>query len=118
MSTPLTNLPNIGKAIAADLVSIGINSASDFVGRDPLEIFDALKGPMGYRHDPCVYYTLLSVQHFLIEGNTLPWWKFTAQGKEDLAQRHPRNIDERLRGPVFTLNSKTPAPHPRAAQNR
>jgi DNA transformation protein len=91
MSTPLTDLPNIGKAIAADLASIGINSASDLVDRDPLTIFNALREPMGHRHDPCIYYTLLSVQHFLIEGECLPWWKFTIQGKADLARQHPFN---------------------------
>jgi DNA transformation protein len=118
MFTPLTELPNIGKAIAADLVSIGINSASDLVGRDSLAIFNALKEPMGLRHDPCVYYTLLSVQHFLITGDSLPWWKFTAQGKANLAQQNPSNLDERLGEPVFMLSSKTPAPRPRAAKSR
>jgi DNA transformation protein len=118
MSTPLTDLPNIGKAIAADLVSIGINSASDLVDHDSLAIFNGLRKPMGRRHDPCVYYTLLSVQHFLIEGDCLPWWKFTAQGKADLAQQHPPNTNERARGSVFMLSSKTPVPRQGAGQSR
>ncbi len=40
---------------------------------------------MGHRHDPCVYYTRLSVKHFRDTGESLPWWKFTAKGKADLA---------------------------------
>ena len=80
----LTKLPNVGKAIALDLVSIGVNSPNDFRGREPMDMFNALKVPMGKRYDPCVYYTLLSVKHFLDTGERLPWWSFTARGKADL----------------------------------
>jgi len=84
MLTELTTLPNIGKAIATDLLAIGIGSLDDFKGNDALKIFNDLKSVMGHRHDPCVYYTLLSVEHFLNTGESLPWWKFTAKGKADL----------------------------------
>ena len=84
MLLTLTDLPNVGKAIALDLVSIGVNSPDDFGGREPMDMFNALKVPMGKRHDPCVYYTLLSVKHFLDTGERLPWWSFTARGKADL----------------------------------
>ena len=80
----LTDLPNVGKTIALDLVSIGVNIPDDFRGREPMDMFNALKVPMGKRHDPCVYYTLLSVKHFLDTGERLPWWSFTARGKADL----------------------------------
>ena len=83
----LTELPNIGKAIAADLVSIGICFPNDFDGRDALGIYNDLKEVMGRRHDPCVYYTLLSVKHFIESGESLPWWTFTVQGKKDLAMK-------------------------------
>jgi hypothetical protein len=85
MPTNLTSLPNIGEAIAADLQAIGIGSPNDFKGNDPLQIFNDLKAVMGRRHDPCVYYTLLSVKHFMDTGESLPWWKFTEKGKADLA---------------------------------
>ena len=84
MNNSLTDLPNIGKAIASDLKKIGISSSSDLEKRNPLSVFDELRTVMGHRHDPCVYYTLLSVQHFLQTGESLPWWKFTEQGKIDL----------------------------------
>lgn len=87
MLTKLTDLPNIGKAIAADLVSLGIDSSDDLKGLSPLEVFNDLKGVMGNRHDPCVYYTLLSIEHFMKTGESLPWWRFTAQGKVDLAMQ-------------------------------
>lgn len=84
MLTKLTALPNIGKAIAGDLLALGISSPDDFKGNDVLKIFNDLKAVMGQRHDPCVYYTLLSVKHFIDSGESLPWWEFTAKGKADL----------------------------------
>jgi Pathogenicity locus len=85
MLTKLTDLPNIGNAIAADLIAIGICSPADLDGQNLLKIFNELKTVMGHRHDPCVYYTLLSVKHFMQTGESLPWWNFTAKGKSDLA---------------------------------
>jgi DNA transformation protein len=85
MLTKLTDLPNIGIAIAADLEKIGIGSPDDFNGRDMLTIFNDLKLVMDRRHDPCVYYTLLAVKHFMETGVSKPWWHFTLQGEGDLA---------------------------------
>lgn len=78
----LEDLPNIGKAIAADLRRIGILHPEQLAKQDPLETFRALTPVMGHRHDPCVLYTLMSVQHFLDSDEVLPWWNFTARGKE------------------------------------
>jgi DNA transformation protein len=69
MVANLTDLPKIGKAIAADLMSIGIGLPEDLEGRDPLKMFNELKVTMGHRYDPCVYYTLLSVQHSMTKAN-------------------------------------------------
>lgn len=86
MLTKLTDLPSVGKAVASDLVSIGICAPNDFKGRDMLIIFnDLTKMVMGRRHDPCVYCTLLSVRHFLDTNEALPWWQFTTKGKADMA---------------------------------
>ncbi len=77
----LEDLPNIGKAIAADLRGIGIVHPDQLARREPIAIFLELSEVMGHRLDPCVLYTLLSVKHFLDCGEALPWWKFTAEGK-------------------------------------
>ena len=81
----LEDLPNIGKSIAADLRGLGIMSPQQLAARDPLATYLALGGPMGKRHDPCVYYTLLAAEHFLKTGERLSWWTFTTQGKAQLA---------------------------------
>ena len=80
-TTQLEDLPNIGKSIAADLRSIGILWPDQLAERDPLAVFRELSKVMGKRHDPCVLYTLLSAKHFFECGEALPWWNFTAEGK-------------------------------------
>lgn len=79
--TQLEDLPNIGKAIAADLRRIGIVRPDQLAIREPMAIYRELSESMGHRHDPCVLYTLISVKHFLESGESLPWWNFTAEGK-------------------------------------
>jgi DNA transformation protein len=78
----LEDLPNVGKAIAADLRRIGIVRPDQLARRQPIAIFRELSEIMGHRHDPCVLYTLISVKHFLVSGEALPWWNFTAEGKD------------------------------------
>lgn len=80
----LEDLPNIGKKLASDLRRVGISRPHDLLGREPRLLFAELLPVMGHRHDPCVLYTLLAVQHFLQNSEALPWWKFTAKGKEIL----------------------------------
>ena len=89
MRTPQTNpprklegIPNIGKAIAADLRCIGILTPAQLAEREPLATYRALADTMGQRHDPCVLYTLIAADHFLRHGESIPWWKFSAQGRE------------------------------------
>lgn len=77
----LEDLPNIGKAIAADLRRIGILRPDQLAKCKPIAIFRELSTVMGHRHDPCVLYTLISVRHFLESGEALPWWNFINEGK-------------------------------------
>lgn len=80
----LEDLPNIGKAIAADLRRINIFRPEQLARREPIAIFEELSEVIGHRQDPCVLYTLLAAKHFLDCGEVLPWWKFTAEGKNIL----------------------------------
>jgi len=77
----LEDLPNIGKSIAGDLRSLGINTPADLAKCDPLSTYNLLSDSMGKRHDPCVLYTLMAAKHFLESGESIAWWKFTEQGK-------------------------------------
>jgi hypothetical protein len=86
----LEDLPNIGRNIANDLRAIGIKSPVELRKRVPLAVFNDLKDTMGRRHDPCVFYTLLSVKHFFDTAESLPWWRFTAQGRKTLSARRKK----------------------------
>jgi hypothetical protein len=77
----LTDIPNIGKAMAADLLGLGIETPEGVRLMDPLKAYDALRDPMGRRHDPCVLDTFLAAHDFMNGGPAQPWWKFTEQRK-------------------------------------
>ena len=77
----LTDIPNIGRSIAADLVQAGIRTPQDVRSMDPAAIYEALRTPMGQRHDPCVLDVFLAAHDFMNGGAVRPWWAFTAQRK-------------------------------------
>lgn len=77
----LEDLPNIGKAMATDLRLIGIHAPKQLIGRDALDLYDALCMETGMRHDPCVIDVFMSVVSFMNGGPALPWWAFTAERK-------------------------------------
>ena len=86
----LEDIPNIGKSIASDLRGLGILNPQQLARHDPLRTYLSLSDSMGHRHDPCVLYTLMAAKHFLESGESVAWWKFTEQGKKQLAA-HPKN---------------------------
>lgn len=81
----LEDLPNIGKAMAADLRLIGIHRPEQLIGRDAFEMHETLCAKTGRRHDPCVIDVFMSVVHFANGGEALPWWNFTDERKRRLS---------------------------------
>ncbi len=77
----LEDLPNIGKATAASLRSIGITSPQQLIGKDPFRMYKALCERMSARQDPCVLDVFMSIVHFMRGGDALPWWLFTSERK-------------------------------------
>jgi Pathogenicity locus len=73
----LEHLPNIGKAIATDLRSIGIERPDQLKIREPLDVFNELANVMGHRHDPCLLDVLISAKRFLEGEPAKPWWSYT-----------------------------------------
>ena len=78
----LTDLPNIGKAMAADLKLIGIDHPQKLIGKDPFKLYVNLCRKTGTKQDPCVLDVFMSVVHFMNGGKPLPWWSFTAKRKK------------------------------------
>lgn len=81
----LTDLPNIGKAGAADLRLLGITHPTQLQGKCPFELYTALCEITGVRHDPCVLDVLMSVTRFMSGEAPRPWWDYTAERKRLLA---------------------------------
>lgn len=87
----LTDIPNIGVSLAADLQSVGIHTPMDVKQMDPLVAYESLRGPMGQRHDPCVLDTLMAACKFMNGGPRQPWWDFT-QERKALLEKHDRKL--------------------------
>lgn len=77
----LQDLPNVGPAIARDLELIGISRPQQLVGKDPLRLYQRLCQERGYRQDPCVLDTFISLTRFMGGEEPQPWWAYTAERK-------------------------------------
>ena len=79
--TRLTDLPNIGKSIAADLELLGIKEPAQLAGKSPYEMYDRLCRKTRTVHDPCLLDTFISITRFMNGEPPRPWWHFTAERK-------------------------------------
>ncbi|NEX11131.1 MAG: mitomycin resistance protein [Prosthecochloris sp.] len=78
----LTDLPNIGPALADDLRLIGIERPLDLVGRSPVELYHALSSITGTRQDPCVLDVFISITRFMEGEEPRPWWHYSTERKK------------------------------------
>lgn len=91
----LTDLPNVGKASAADLRLLGIETPDQLIGRCPFEMFESLCAKTAIRHDPCVIDVFMSITRFMAGEDARVWWDYTnarkillaAQGLESSSAR-------------------------------
>jgi len=77
----LTDLPNIGPALAKELRFIGIETPQQLKGRDPRELYNKLCTKSGKRHDPCVLDVFMSITDFMNGGEPRVWWDYTKERK-------------------------------------
>ena len=77
----LTDLPNVGPAIAKDLESLNIKSPLQLVGKDPVRLYTRLCNKRGARQDPCVLDVLISITRFMDGEAPKVWWHYTAERK-------------------------------------
>jgi len=78
----LTDLPNIGKAGAADLLLIGVHQPADLIGQCPFDMYWRLCEVTGAILDPCVIDVFMSITSFMDGNEPRVWWDFTANRKE------------------------------------
>ena len=77
----MSDLPNIGKAISADLEKIGLTHPKQLIGKDAYELYKLLCAKLGGRQDYCVIDVYLSAISYMEGGKALPWWLFTEERK-------------------------------------
>ncbi|MBW3531125.1 helix-hairpin-helix domain-containing protein [Shewanella sp. SM72] len=80
----LTDLPNIGKACAADLRLLGIDKPEQLLDRNPYELYQTLCDKTGQRHDPCMLDVFISITRFMAGEDPKPWWFYTDERKNTL----------------------------------
>ena len=92
----LTDLPNIGKAMARDLSTVNIHHPQDLIGKDGYQLYGELCRKTGKKHDPCVIDVFLSVVDFMGGREAKPWWKYTAERKKFISKNSTNPIDQHM----------------------
>ena len=77
----LTDLPNIGPAMARDLRLLGFEHPGQLAGQDPQALYDRLCALTGVRQDPCVLDVFVSVTRFMDGEEARAWWHYTPERK-------------------------------------
>lgn len=77
----LTDLPNIGPAMARDLRLLGFEHPAQLAGQDAQALYDRLCLLTGARQDPCVLDVFVSVTRFMDGDEPRPWWFYTPERK-------------------------------------
>ena len=78
----LTQIPGVGKSLAADLINIGIYSVAELKGKSPEILFDQSNQFAGAVQDRCVLYVFrCAVYYAETEENNrnrdlLKWWNW------------------------------------------
>ncbi len=83
----LSDLPNIGKACAADLQLLGITQPAALKSVDPVDLYERLCVAKGRRVDPCMLDVLISVTRFMAGEDARPWWAYSAERKAMLKEK-------------------------------
>lgn len=78
----LTDLPNIGKTVAHDLITIGISRPEQLIGEDPYDLYVRMCTAFNEKQDPCMLDVLMSITDFMNGGEPRAWWSYTSERKE------------------------------------
>jgi hypothetical protein len=78
----LTDLPNIGPAMAKDLEAIGIRTPVELIGKDPCKLYRTLCIKSGTTHDQCI-----AITRFMDGEEPRPWWDYTEERKRVFAAK-------------------------------
>jgi hypothetical protein len=77
-----TDIPNVGKAVAAKYERLGFKKPSELVGKDGYVLYQTLCKKDCLRHDPCLLDVFLAVENFMNGGIPKQWFLYTKKRKE------------------------------------
>jgi len=76
----LQAIPGVGRSIAADLRSLGINEVKDLRNKDPEILYEQLMDNVGNHVDRCVLYVFRCAVYFAEhdepDPEKLKWWSW------------------------------------------
>lgn len=109
----LEDLPNVGRAVAADFRRLGIETPDEIRGRDPYMLYHDLCRATRALVDPCMLDTFIAVVRYVDGGPAKPWWHYTAERKRVFPGSAKALAAKRdvANGPA---DSKTVGPRPKA----
>lgn len=82
----LTELVNVGPAVAGYFERAGITRITQLAGREPIELYEQMSAAAGERLDPCLLDTIMSAVDQAEGRPARPWWHYTPERKRLLAQ--------------------------------
>lgn len=71
------DIPNVGRAMEADFVLLGIKTPKDLAGKDSYVLYNNLCKRTHTRQDPCVLDTYMAVIAFMNGAEAQKWWNYT-----------------------------------------
>jgi hypothetical protein len=77
----LTELMNVGTAVAAYFERASITRIDQLAGQDPIELYDTICRIDARRHDPCLLDTIMSAIDQANGNPARPWWTYTPHRK-------------------------------------
>ncbi len=83
----LCGVPNVGPAIAQDLLRLGIRRVENLAGANPDELYQELCRLEGRRVDICVRDVFAAAVDYADGKPSKPWWEYSRARKAQATRR-------------------------------
>ncbi|RMG24649.1 MAG: DUF4332 domain-containing protein [Armatimonadetes bacterium] len=80
----MQKIPNVGPAVADDLLRLGIRTVEELAQQDPDDLYARLSALEGRKLDPCVRDVFAAVTAYAKGEPARPWWEFSRERKGEL----------------------------------